>query len=111
LTNSFGDLCVRCFGIHGMADTHYGGSLRITGRTPWKGPEKDPTFDEGAKDNAKAFVASIREGKPLNNAEQAVESTLTAILGRMAAYKQREVTWEEMMASGEKFEAELKLRW
>jgi hypothetical protein len=59
----------------------------------------------------KAFVESIRTGNLLNNAEVAVESNLTAILGRTAAYKQRMVTWDELMASTEKWNADLKLRW
>jgi hypothetical protein len=29
----------------------------------------------------------------------------------MAAYQQRTVTWDEMMASTEKWEASLKLKW
>jgi myo-inositol 2-dehydrogenase / D-chiro-inositol 1-dehydrogenase len=40
-----------------------------------------------------------------------VESNLTAILGRTAAYQNRTVTWEELLRSEEKFEANLKLRW
>lgn len=111
LTNSFSDLCVRCFGVDGCADLHYGGLLRITGKNPWNGPEKDPTFRDGAISNVKAFVDSIRTGKLLNNAEQAVESNLSAILGRMAAYKQQMVTWEEMIGSTDTFREELKLRW
>jgi myo-inositol 2-dehydrogenase/D-chiro-inositol 1-dehydrogenase len=111
LTNSFSDLCVRCFGIKGCADTHYGGLVRITGDNPWIGAEKDDTFRQGAVNNVKAFVESIRTGKLLNNAEQAVESNLTAILGRTAAYKQTTVTWEEMLASNERWHADLKLRW
>jgi predicted dehydrogenase len=96
LTNSFSDLCVRVFGIKGCADTHYGGMLRITGENAWMGAEKDDTFRQGAINNVKAFVASVREGKAINNADQAAESNLTAILGRMAAYQQRVITWEEM---------------
>ena len=111
LTNSFGDLCVRCFGINGCADTHYGGLVRITGENKWLGAEKDDTFKQGAVNNVKAFVESIRTGNLLNNAEVAVESNLTAILGRTAAYKQRMVTWDELMASTEKWNADLKLRW
>jgi predicted dehydrogenase len=111
LTNSFGDLCVRCFGVKGAVDSHYGGLVRITGENAWLGAEKDDTFRQGAINNVKAFVGSIRDGKPVNNAETAVESNLTAILGRTAAYQQRTVTWEEMMASEEKWEADLKLRW
>lgn len=111
LTNSFSDLCVRCFGIKGAADTHYGGRLRITGDNAWHGADKDDTFRQGAINNVKAFIASIQTGQPLNNAEQAVESNLTAILGRTAAYQNRAVTWDEMLRSEEKYEANLKLRW
>jgi myo-inositol 2-dehydrogenase / D-chiro-inositol 1-dehydrogenase len=111
LTNSFSDLCVRCFGVDGCADTHYGGLVRITGKNAWLGSEKDDTFKQGAVNNVKAFVESIRTGKLLNNAEQAVESNLTAILGRTAAYKQTMVTWDEMLASTERWQTDLKLRW
>ena len=111
LTRSFPDLCTRCFGLKGAVDSHYGGLVRITGDNAWVGTEKDDTFRQGAINNVIAFVRSLREGKPLNNAETAVESNLTAILGRMAAYQQRVVAWEEMMRSEEKFEIGLKLRW
>jgi len=92
-------------------DAHYGGLVRITGDNAWMGAEKDDTFRQGAINNVKAFIDSIQTGKPLNNAEQAVESNLTAILGRNAAYGNRTVTWEELMRSEEKYEANLKLRW
>ena len=111
LTNHFSDLCVRCFGLKGAVDSHYGGLIRITGENAWMGAEKDPTFGQGAVNNVKAFIESIRTGKLLNNTEQAVESNLTAILGRMAAYQNRMVTWDEMMKSSERFEVNLKLRW
>ena len=111
LTNSFSDLCVRVFGIKGCADTHYGGLVRITGDNAWLGAEKDDTFKQGCVNNIKAFVASIRDGKPINNADQSAESNLTAILGRMAAYQQRLVTWEEMRKSKERLHADLKLKW
>jgi hypothetical protein len=73
--------------------------------------EKDDTFDSGAINNVKAFIESIRTGNLLNNAATAVESTLTAILGRTAAYQNRVVTWDELMQSEERLEAKLKLRW
>jgi predicted dehydrogenase len=111
LTRSFSDLCVRCFGIKGCVDSHYNGLVRITGDNAWPGTELDPTFKEGAVNNVKAFIASISSGKLLNNGPTAVESNLTAILGRTASYKQSVVTWDEMMNSTEKWEADLKLRW
>ena len=44
-----------------------------------------------------AFVQRIRDGKPENTGVRGAESTLTAILGRMAMDRRREVTWDEMM--------------
>ena len=111
LTNSFADLCVRVFGIKGCADTHYNGLVRITGENAWLGAERDDTFRSGAINNAKAFIQAIRDGKPVNNVEESVNSNLTAILGRTAAYQQRVVTWDEMMKSTEKWQANLKLAW
>lgn len=111
LTNSYSDLCVRCFGVDGCADTHYGGLIRITGKNAWMGSEKDDTFRQGAINNVKAFVESIRAGKPINNVEESVQSNLTAILGRTAAYRQTTVTWEELLASNERWDANLRLRW
>jgi len=114
LNGGFSDLCVRCIGIHGCADTHYGGAVRIVSEQhdkDWNGAEKDDTFKGGCVTNIVNFIDSVRNGKPVNNAPVAVESNLTGILGRMAAYQQRTVTWDEMMASTEKWEASLKLKW
>jgi predicted dehydrogenase len=111
LTNSYSSLTVRCFGTKGAADTNYGGLVRITGENPWTGAQKDDTFTGGAIANIKAFVASLHSRDYLNNAESAVDSTLTSILGRMAAYHGREVTWDEMMKSRERYEHNLTLRW
>ncbi|MBI4906550.1 MAG: Gfo/Idh/MocA family oxidoreductase [Acidobacteria bacterium] len=111
LTRTFPDMCIRCFGIDGAVDSHYGGLVKITGPNAWVGAEKDDTFRSGAINNAKAFIQSVRDGKPVNNTETAVESNLTAILGRMAAYQQKTVTWAEMMSSTERLSADLKLRW
>ncbi|HUJ93735.1 MAG TPA: hypothetical protein VLW84_00610, partial [Terriglobales bacterium] len=73
-------------------------------KNAWNGAEKDPTFRDGAITNIKNFIESIRTGKLLNNGETAVESTLTAVLGRMAAYGRREVSWEEMLRVNEPFD-------
>ena len=75
------------------------------------GAEKDDTFRQGAINNVKAFIDSVRNGKNINNVEESVQSNLTAILGRMAAYSGRTITWEEMLKSKERLTADLKLRW
>jgi predicted dehydrogenase len=111
LNGGFADLCVRVVGIDGCADTHYGGLLRIVGKNAWMGAEKDDTFRGGAIENVKRFVAAIRESKPIYNFEPSVESNMTAILGRTAAYTGREVSWDEVSKSVEKWQAPLKLDW
>lgn len=105
----FHDMCIRFYGTAGVVDSHYGGSIRITGENPWPGVDKDDTFREGAVANVKRFVESLRAGRYLNNVEESVESNLTAILGRMAAYGERMVTWEEMLRSQEKLQTRLAL--
>lgn len=45
------------------------------------------------------LIASIRAGQPINEAQNIAESTMTAILGREAAYSGQEVTWDAAMKS------------
>ncbi len=104
----YSDLCIRVYGSQGTMDSHYGGMVKMTGATQWDGAEKDPTFREGAVTNIKNWVESIRSGKYLNNAETAVESTLTAVLGRMSATRGRMLTWDEMMKTTDRFDGKTK---
>ncbi len=105
----FSDLCVRLYGAKGTVDSHYGGAIRITGDQPWPGVERDPTYQEPVLRNAKDFETSIREKKPLNNAAESAQSTLTGILGRTAAYEGRVVTWDEMIASDARIDTSVRL--
>ncbi len=50
-------------------------------------------------DSLPAFIQRIAEGKPENTGVRGCESTLTAIMGRMAMDKMRPVTWEEVWNS------------
>lgn len=45
------------------------------------------------------LIASIREGKPINEAENVAYSTMTGILGREAVYSGQAITWEDAMQS------------
>ena len=47
------------------------------------------------------LINSIRGGKPINELKNVAESTLTAIMGRMAAYTGKVVTWEKALNSSE----------
>ncbi len=74
------------------------GRWRITGRNEWSwdGPNNDPYQTEHDD-----FFAAIRAGAPFNEGSMVAESTLTAILGRMATYSGKEVTWQQALASEE----------
>lgn len=82
------------FGRVGMVETsenhwrHFQGpQIDVTEKSP-----RNITIDAVAE-----FVARVASGKPENVGARGAESTLTAILGRMAMDARREVTWEEMM--------------
>ena len=105
----FHDMCMRVYGTEGTVDSHYGGPVKITGRQPWPGGDTKDIYAQGAIKNVKDFVESIKTGKYLNNVEESVESNLTSILGRMAAYRENMVPWDRMMESKEKLEAEIRL--
>ncbi len=47
------------------------------------------------------LFASIRKGEPLNDGDRMMSSTLMGIMGRMAGYTGREVTWEMALNSKE----------
>jgi predicted dehydrogenase len=68
----------------------------IAGKTSWNYafPEKrvNPYVQEHTD-----LVASIRDGKPINELKEVAHSTLTAILGREAAYTGLEITWDEIL--------------
>jgi myo-inositol 2-dehydrogenase / D-chiro-inositol 1-dehydrogenase len=103
----YNDICARVYGVEGTAEARYNGTAVITGPQPWKGAEKDDTGRQGTIDNIRMFVENVRAGRTVDNAAEAAGSTLTAVLGRMAAYGQRIVTWDEMMRSNEKLDYKL----
>ena len=49
------------------------------------------------------FIHAIRTGEPINEAKQLAESTLTAILGREAAYSGQDITWDQVLNSDQDF--------
>ncbi|MFM7260107.1 MAG: Gfo/Idh/MocA family protein, partial [bacterium] len=82
-------------GTNGVA-TLRSGSAEITGAKAWKfgGKQRDPYTQEHID-----LQTAILKDQPLNEAERVAKSTLCAIMGRMAAYTGRDVTWEQAMNS------------
>ena len=74
------------------------GNWRIEGKNAWKfaGQGNDPYQTEHDD-----LFASIRSGNLLNEGQMVAESTMSAILGRMATYTGKVVTWDDAMASNE----------
>jgi predicted dehydrogenase len=91
------DVSEHLYGTDGEA--HLGGRAQITGRQAWTftGPDNDPYQVEHDD-----LFAGIRSGDVPNEGRQVAESTLTAIMGRMATYTGREVTWEEALQAEER---------
>ena len=98
----FHDMCDRIFGSRGTVETHYGGEVKITGDNPWPGGRTGGIYRSGALNNARRFITSIESGKLVNNGREAALSTQTCVLGRAAAYGQREITWAEVDSANEK---------
>jgi hypothetical protein len=74
------------------------GGMRITGENAWEEKGRDNPFYQTEHDE---LFASIRKGVPINNGEYMAKSSLLAIMGRMAAYTGKEITWEQAMNSKE----------
>ena len=90
--NTPGNVSEAVVGTKGESDCH----SYIKGPETWrfKGGGRNPYVQEHMD-----LLESIRNGRPLNEARQIAESTLTAILGREAAYTGKVITWDEMYAS------------
>ena len=73
---------------------------RIEGETKWeyKGPRCNMYQAEH-----EALFSAIRSGKPINNGRYMVVSTMLAILGQIAVYTGRKVTWEEAFNANFRF--------
>ena len=99
----------RMFGSEGVLETEYGGQVIIRGKHFYRGGSSPNIYPEGAIANIKTFYESVTGGKFDNpTVETSVQSNLITILGRMAAYQNRVVTWDEMLKNKEKLDANLK---
>lgn len=99
------DIGCRAFGPQGMIDTHYFGIAHIVGMKSYKGGKHGNLYTDGAVSNIAAFHRAVEKGDCANaTVPCSVRSNLTTILGRTAAYRKAEVTWDEMLKQGEKLE-------
>lgn len=86
------DISVGILGSRGSAQlTERRNGVRITTAEEW-------TYCDDAKNMYQVehdeLFASIRAGNPINNGEYMAKSSLLAIMGRMATYTGKEITWD-----------------
>lgn len=119
--NDWFDVSARMFGAEGHAEIPYSGAMRIVGEHPWTWTDQEPTkqaaptkfaangvFSDNLalaqREKDRGFIDSITSGNFHNQSAAGVETALSAMLGRMAGRLGREVTWDEVLHHGEKFE-------
>jgi myo-inositol 2-dehydrogenase / D-chiro-inositol 1-dehydrogenase len=108
LNLGWGDAQQRFYGSKGAFEALAGDTLKgaatIRGENPW-------TFKEEMENpelvRLRGFLESIRKGSSTNEISIGVESTLTGILARTAAYRGIAYTWDQMLAENEKLDAGL----
>ncbi|CAN5703633.1 Gfo/Idh/MocA family oxidoreductase [soil metagenome] len=83
-------------GTKGIAEMKNEGAAEIRGANAWTWQRPETRINPYVQEHTD-LVASIRAGKPLNELETVAESTLTAIMGREAAYTGQEITWDEAL--------------
>lgn len=91
-----GDTAVRLMGTKGRA--YMVGQNVIEGETRWE--YDGPTVPGGGHQNEQnQFFAALRAGKTINNGDYMVLSTQIAMLGQMAAYTGKRLTWNAVVKS------------
>jgi myo-inositol 2-dehydrogenase/D-chiro-inositol 1-dehydrogenase len=118
------DAGLKIFGADGTATVPYSGPVQIVGTQAWawtdsmntSGPVKfaaNGSFSDNLafadRDKERTFIDSITSGKCHNQIAAGVETALSCMLGRMAGYEKREVTWENLLAHGETYKLGMNL--
>jgi myo-inositol 2-dehydrogenase / D-chiro-inositol 1-dehydrogenase len=114
------DAGLKLFGSSGAATVPYSGAVQISGAQAWAWQDSTSTAPGSGKfaangafsdnlefadrDKDRAFIDSIALGPTHNQIAAGVETALSCMLGRMAGYQKREVTWEELLAHGETYQ-------
>jgi predicted dehydrogenase len=112
------DAGIRMYGADGSAAIAYSGPIQILGNHPWSWQDSAASTTQGKfaangsfsdnlaladRDKDRAFIESITSGPVHNQISAGVETSLSCMLGRMAGYQRREVTWEDLLLHGETY--------
>jgi myo-inositol 2-dehydrogenase / D-chiro-inositol 1-dehydrogenase len=100
-------MCRQIAGTTNKVDEHFIGSKgrasmssdtpgRLTGANAWTFERKEKPISPYVQEHTD-LIASLRSGKPYNELKQVAESTLTAIMGREAAYTGLDIAWDDIL--------------
>jgi len=111
------DAGLKLFGASGSATCPYSGPVGITGPNAWSWKESEGTttgsgqfaangaFNDNLKyadrEKERTFIDSIVSGPAHNQIADGVETALSCMLGRMAGYEKREISWDDMLKQKE----------
>ncbi|HPA16400.1 MAG TPA: Gfo/Idh/MocA family oxidoreductase [Verrucomicrobiae bacterium] len=101
---------VRMYGSKGALMTEYGGIVMVrgAGNAFYRGGRTDALYQEGAQGNIRKFHELVRAKDASNGSvKYGVQSNLIAIMGRMAAYSGRTISWDDVLKSEEKYDGDL----
>ncbi|MCR4414935.1 MAG: Gfo/Idh/MocA family oxidoreductase [Thermoguttaceae bacterium] len=103
------DLYLIAYGDRATARVGYKGRSYVRGGPMhYGGGNVESLYDQGAIRNIATFYTNIVEGRFDNpTAQQAGDDALTAVLGREAAARRREVTLEELLRENKELEIDL----
>ena len=92
------DVSDHIFGTKGRVDVMTHTIFDSKGKAIWRyhSPRKKTDMYQLEHD---ALFASIRKGEPINNGHYMANSTMMGIMGRMAAYTGKRITWDQAMNS------------
>ncbi|MEN6428339.1 MAG: Gfo/Idh/MocA family oxidoreductase [Phycisphaerales bacterium] len=98
ISNCYSDNSDYLMGSDGLGTIKGWEEPTITGKETWR--YRGPKSDMYQVEHNELFDC-IRKGKPINDGIWMAHSTLMAIMGRMAAYSGKEITWDMAMNSQE----------
>jgi len=92
----------RVFGTKGVYDGESAGRMHtIRGENRWRWRADEKNKNDGYQTEHDELMASIRSGNPINTSDRFIKATAMGIMGRMAAYTGKEVTWDQVINSKE----------
>lgn len=98
IKRSWSSVSEHAHGATGSADMYDGrNSIKTKDGKSWR-PPNNPE-DNGYVNEHRDLIKAIVDGTELNEAKNVTDSTLTAIMGREAAYSGGEVDWETILNS------------